>query len=322
MLQRIYESQGSLGCVFPMSPSRLESVAISHQRPVHSQWFRLTDGESATLHGEEQVDICIVTEGTAIHHGASAAPLAPQGLGKERRIGPGSVVIAGPGRGHGFEQPRGMTMLAVSFLAEWLLDDLRASWGDQGLLPPFWAAVIFRRSHAARLPHFTLTPETLQMVTREADDLAHPQSGPAPPRLYLKATLLKLMALLGEAHAREPHAEDPATAFSLPVTRVLDEIEQSLAEGQPFRVTNAAASAAMTSDHLARLFHEATGETPRAYYQRRRAQVAAALLLDPARSITGIAGQLGFCDAAHFCNAFKRIHGQSPSAYRKHYHGG
>jgi AraC-like DNA-binding protein len=41
--------------------------------------------------------------------------------------------------------------------------------------------------------------------------------------------------------------------------------------------------------------------------------------LNPAQSITEIAHQLGFSDAAHFCRVFTRFQHRSPRAYRHRY---
>ena len=302
-------------------PADAQNAPVEHpaRQPVRCRRLDLPDGETATLGERHAFELCVLIEGSAIHDDGPALP-APSNAVTER-IGPGTVLVAGPGHGHALEQPRGLVLYTVSFRRDWLMDDLRASWGQEELLPPLWSAVLLHGGSASRTTRVSVPVDTLRAAMRELEDLRAAEEGTPPSLLYLKASLFKLMALISAAHQTEPNGSGDSATRSLPIARLLDDIEQSLADGRPFRVIEAAASAAMSSDHLCRLFRDATGETPRAYYQRRRAQAAARLLLDPARSIAGIAKQLGYCDAAHFCNTFKRVHGESPSAFRKRRHG-
>ena len=75
--------------------------------------------------------------------------------------------------------------------------------------------------------------------------------------------------------------------------------------------------AGLSPDHLSRVFLAATGRRPMDYFQRRRAQHATVRILDRARSITDVAYELGYADAAHLSRAFRHFYGVSPRAYRK-----
>ena len=279
----------------------MPTTHLSHQRPLLCRRVHLIDGDTLEGHARDRVDIVLLTDGAAFHLDAP--------------LGTGSIIIAAPGTRYTLERTRGVDAYVLSVLGDWLMDEARASWRNEEGLPAFWTGVLLHRT--ASLPRFTLSPETLRGVVRELEDLRAATEDTAP--LYLKATLLKLLAITGAAYARETQSADDEVALPLPVTRVLDEIEHSLADGHPFRVADAAAAAAITADHLCRLFREATGESPRAYYQRRRVQEAARLLHDPTRSVGAIAKQLGYCDAAHFTNIFKGVQGVTPSAYRKRF---
>lgn len=266
------------------------------------------------LGGGAYFEICVLTDGSAVHASGTRRVDAPATGAHTERVGPGTVILAEAGGVHAFERPRGLGLYAVAFLPAWLLDDLRASWEQEDSISPLWSTTLLRAGKAARTTRISLPVDTLRAAVRELEDLRTDYAAASP--LFRKAALLKLMALIAGAYQAEPHAHDEAT-HPMPVARILDEIEHSLNEGRPFRMTDAAAAAAMTSDHLCRLFRDATGESPRSYYQRRRAQAAARLLLDPARPVAEIAAALGYCDAAHFCNTFKRVQGESPSAYRR-----
>ncbi len=72
--------------------------------------------------------------------------------------------------------------------------------------------------------------------------------------------------------------------------------------------------------HLMRSFRQARGETIHAHVQRVRIERAQTLLAARDRSIKDIAYQLGFASPTGFAVAFRRLCGQSPSAFRKTIH--
>ncbi|MEM8900383.1 MAG: AraC family transcriptional regulator, partial [Bacteroidota bacterium] len=67
--------------------------------------------------------------------------------------------------------------------------------------------------------------------------------------------------------------------------------------------------------HLLRLFKECMGYTPQEAQIRLRMEEAQKLLLEP-RSITSIALELGYHDAAAFSNQFRKFYQMSPRAFR------
>ena len=68
--------------------------------------------------------------------------------------------------------------------------------------------------------------------------------------------------------------------------------------------------------HFARTFAEAYGETPRAYLTRRRVERAKNLLRTANLSVTEVCFLVGFESLGSFSSLFRRLVGQSPSAYR------
>ncbi|HTE42949.1 MAG TPA: AraC family transcriptional regulator [Steroidobacteraceae bacterium] len=69
--------------------------------------------------------------------------------------------------------------------------------------------------------------------------------------------------------------------------------------------------------HFLRLFAAVTGVTPHQYLVRSRLRRAAQLLADEERSITDIAGDVGFGDLSNFVRTFHRAAGVSPRAFRQ-----
>ena len=70
-------------------------------------------------------------------------------------------------------------------------------------------------------------------------------------------------------------------------------------------------------NHLNRVLKETTGHTTTALIGSRVAQEAKLLLKQTNWSVSEIANSLGFADAAHFCNFFKRQTGLVPGALRE-----
>jgi len=70
--------------------------------------------------------------------------------------------------------------------------------------------------------------------------------------------------------------------------------------------------------YFCKLFKKATGINFTEYVSRVRTEKAKNLLLNPNLRVTEIAYEVGFQSLTHFNRVFKRIIGQSPTAYRSH----
>lgn len=78
----------------------------------------------------------------------------------------------------------------------------------------------------------------------------------------------------------------------------------------------------MTKSTLLRFFRRVTGSSPMEFINNYRVSIAKNLLLRTEMSITGIAVDTGFYDAAHFNHLFKKQNGITPGAYRNLYKPG
>jgi AraC family transcriptional regulator len=65
-----------------------------------------------------------------------------------------------------------------------------------------------------------------------------------------------------------------------------------------------------------RAFRASTGDTPACHMQRLRMRYAGTLL-QQSRPVGDVAGLLGYVNRSHFSAAFSRVHGVSPSAWRR-----
>lgn len=75
--------------------------------------------------------------------------------------------------------------------------------------------------------------------------------------------------------------------------------------------------AGVTTEHLCRVFHHATGLRFREYVGRLRAEHARELLLATDRSVIEIAFASGFQSVSQFNRVFRAVHGASPQRIRK-----
>ncbi|THF53324.1 AraC family transcriptional regulator [Flavobacterium supellecticarium] len=98
--------------------------------------------------------------------------------------------------------------------------------------------------------------------------------------------------------------------------KALDFIEQHLEE--PLSVEKIATVANYSPFHFQRLFKAYTGETLLEFYNRKRIEKIAALLIrDTKETIGTLAFQYGFSDNAALTKAFKKRYSVSPTAFRK-----
>lgn len=85
-------------------------------------------------------------------------------------------------------------------------------------------------------------------------------------------------------------------------------------------IAELAAALALSERTLHRRFKAATDESPKAFINRTRLEMARTLLDVPQASIKRVAQQCGYWDEGSFRRAFTRFAGMSPSAYRQWSH--
>jgi AraC-like DNA-binding protein/mannose-6-phosphate isomerase-like protein (cupin superfamily) len=248
-------------------------------------------------------------------HGGRARHVTPDRTLEAAR---NTVIFVPLGKVHAYEDFDRWHVTNVSYLAEWLLDDLKAVRREDQILPVFFAPDLFARVSPGPVLHFTLTDAEMARCIPELESLAEELRNPAPSHLYLKSCLQKALVTLARALVRSGFGQ-PRLAFRPEIWSAIDDVETAVLQGEPFRVETAAERAGLSLSHFSRLFKDQTGRTLQGYYQDRRMQHARKLLLAPNRSITDVALQLGFASSSHFANAFRRYMGYPPRAYRRRY---
>jgi AraC family transcriptional regulator len=97
--------------------------------------------------------------------------------------------------------------------------------------------------------------------------------------------------------------------------RVTSHVEANLS-GR-IRIQEIAQLLGLSASHFCRAFKCTFGASPREYVLRRRIEVAQALMLTTGESLSSIALTCGMCDQQHFAHSFRRIVGETPSAWRR-----
>ncbi|MEV1044464.1 AraC family transcriptional regulator [Streptomyces sp. NPDC049916] len=85
----------------------------------------------------------------------------------------------------------------------------------------------------------------------------------------------------------------------------------------PWTTAELASRAGVSRTTLAKRFTELVGDGPVAYLADWRMTLAADLLTRPELTVAAVARRVGYADAFGFSAAFKRLRGESPSAYRR-----
>ncbi|MFJ8882424.1 AraC family transcriptional regulator [Streptomyces sp. NPDC102402] len=85
----------------------------------------------------------------------------------------------------------------------------------------------------------------------------------------------------------------------------------------PWTTAELASRAGVSRTTLAKRFTELVGDGPVAYLTEWRMTLAADLLTRPELTVAAVARRVGYADAFGFSSAFKRLRGESPSAYRQ-----
>jgi len=89
----------------------------------------------------------------------------------------------------------------------------------------------------------------------------------------------------------------------------------------PLSVADVARHVGIGVTHFSQTFKAATGVTPHRYVLRARLERSSELLRMTSLSVGEIAAAVGFAGQSHFCTAFAKQMGTSPSRYRRHFRG-
>jgi len=294
---------------FPYSTDR-EATPLSSECARRQQGIteRTAAGLDIQPHNHEFYEISIVREGRAIHHTDWG----------ENEVNAGSIIIVPPGLVHAFTDLQAFVQTNIYYQSEWLSRDLKMLLRQDGLVPLFLAADLFNQPAYQRITLLSLDEYSLACCVHEMRDICGGLSSRSPSLLLVEVCFLKLLIILSRAYGLE-ECSVRTLPFRPEIWAVVEEMEDSLLSYTVFSLNACARRLCVSTRHLSLLFLRDVGLRPREYFQRRRAQHAARLLLTSNGSVTEIAHLLGYTDSAHFCNQFKLLYGASPKAYRQRF---
>lgn len=230
-------------------------------------------------HWHEACEIMLVRRGTLKH----------QINADIRLVYPGQVILICPGDVHSSEvvSPDGCDVGVLQFI-----DSDMASFGHS------WE----------ELSSGIITPEDDSFLHLFDALSAHARDEQPGQALIMDGLRRVVIALLLRSSR---HGEFPAR------TPLIRSVCAYAEQADDLRLETIAARFGYCPEHLSRRFHQETGLPYRMYCDRLRMRRAALLLHDTEADISSVAEQLGYSDSSSFIRAFRRIHGITPSAYRK-----
>jgi AraC-like DNA-binding protein len=270
--------------VASLEPARTEVTApgalIREERPVHGPYAYAYFAHVA--HGQ-----CYLTLGGR----GDAIPLAI-----------GDCILLAPNTDFALRTGRApTTIISASFaLDRW--------W--EGSLSDVLPSVIHVRTDLERTPALT---RVLAMLTSEL-------ASPGPGSSVVVARLADILFIESlRAHVAAGHCtERPRWLRALAdphIGRSLAAMHGAV--DRPWTLASLAAAAGMSRSAFAARFKAIVGETPLQYLTRWRMQTAGRLVRAGERKMSAIARAVGYRADAAFTRAFRRVHGSSPSAYRR-----
>lgn len=213
---------------------------------------------------------------------------------------------------HGFMRQQGVSMVNVMFDPQKLplpMSFLRKMPGFQVI---FHLEPTFRKNRNTK-EHLHMPPSALaeaeRLITKLETELRNSSCG---CEAMATAMLVELLCFVSRYYQNIGEC-NPAALLRL--GEVISRLEREYAS--PWTLGKIARLAALSPNHLLRIFRAATGFTPLEYLVRLRLRYAAKALAGTRKSIAEIAAEIGFSDSNYFSKRFRNFYGVSPREYRR-----
>lgn len=135
-------------------------------------------------------------------------------------------------------------------------------------------------------------------------------------KLYAETAAQMIAVHLLRYHAQFPHPlkEETQRLTQYQLQRVREYVQHHL--DQDLSLAELARQSGFSAFHFARLFRQATGESPHQYVMSRRIEIAQRLLKETDLPVSQIALMTGFSSQSHFTRTLTKYLGQPPRQYR------
>jgi len=136
--------------------------------------------------------------------------------------------------------------------------------------------------------------------------------------LFIKANLLKLLAVIAREYAKTSEDKESDEIFDKYRNAILNSIQYIKKNfNQDIHLDDVCKYSMMSKTYFCYIFKSLTGKTFTEYLTELRIQKALELLNATDTPITEICFSVGYNDVTHFCRTFKKKVGVSPRLYRK-----
>lgn len=255
-------------------------------------------------HDHEFTEICVILKGTATHQ-------TDEG---EDWVLPGHVIVVPTGKVHGFRNQQDFEAINIYYLSAWFLAEVKLDGAGDGLLPVFFPEGLSQRSEWKRVQEFEVSAATVGKIRAELEDLD--KADAEKPDRWTSCCFFKALLLMIQSYRPDAAVELPGE-FSSVVWRTFAEIDRVVASGERLDLAAIARLLGLTRDHLGRLFRAQVGETPMAFFQRRRLHFVSRVLLNSDLALAEVALRYGYSDEAHMCRVFREGMRMTPREFRR-----
>ena len=148
------------------------------------------------------------------------------------------------------------------------------------------------------------------------DLLKHFRTGGKYSMLFVKADLLKLLAIIASEYEQTQSHEKVLLLdkYHAAIDRALAYLEEHFSE--KLYLEDVCKISLMSESSFSYIFKQVTGSTFTEYLMHLRISRAKELLRESTMTAADIAAACGFSDTAYFSNSFRRTTGQTPTRYR------
>lgn len=293
----------------PKSPRYIYTVDYIFPQPYQSASAFVKRNTDAGFHIQEFYEICVISRGEGYHAIEDTVVKAKRG----------DVFIVPPGRRHALLGGDGFDVHYMHLHPEFI----RSYSPRMRELPAFLSLFEIKplmRVNGGTYRHLYLEDKPLGEVTALIEFLEDKWQYDADSKLIIESYILVILTIFcreyGKLQTKIGKNANNDKLFMDSISHIIERYSEKITIDELSR------SAGMARTAYIRRFREVTGKTPKQFITEQRIKAAKALLLNPDKSITRIAEDVGFYDAAHFIKCFSAYTGISPTDYRLTHSGG